>query len=411
MSSSTVFSILGKNLRANTAQDLEPYLSELKAMENVEEVHFGGNSLGVEACQAIAEVLKGKKSLKVVDLADIFTGRLISEIPQALTALCTSLSHHESLVELDLSDNAFGGRCADAMVPFLRENTWFEIFKLNNNGLGIAGGIIISEALVANADKSAREGKKSALRTIVCGRNRLENGSSASWARAFEKLGGLREVRLPQNGIRMEGIKRLVKGLSFNKDLEVLDLQDNTATKVGTRSVVRYLPIWTELRTLNLSDCLLGVHGGIALARCLSEGSNKKLEVLKLQYGEFDKRAIELLAIYIANHGSALTCLELNGNRADEEDECIEEVKKALALHGHEDALDELDDMEEVDEDEESEGEGDTAEESEEEKEDEGKEIDGIARGEDDGGVLPAATNEDTDDLADMLAKVHVKQE
>jgi Ran GTPase-activating protein 1 len=65
MSSSKVFSILGKNIKANSAADLEPYLTELKGMDDVEEVHFGANSLGVEACEAIAEVLKSKKSLKV----------------------------------------------------------------------------------------------------------------------------------------------------------------------------------------------------------------------------------------------------------------------------------------------------------------------------------------------------------
>jgi Ran GTPase-activating protein 1 len=65
MSSSKVFSILGKNIKANSKADLEPFLSELAAMDDVEEVHFGGNSLGVEACQAIAEILKSKKSLKV----------------------------------------------------------------------------------------------------------------------------------------------------------------------------------------------------------------------------------------------------------------------------------------------------------------------------------------------------------
>lgn len=59
-----VFSILGKNLKANTKADLEPYLSELAALTDVEEVHFGGNSLGVEACEAIAALLKEKKSLK-----------------------------------------------------------------------------------------------------------------------------------------------------------------------------------------------------------------------------------------------------------------------------------------------------------------------------------------------------------
>lgn len=65
MSSTKVFSILGKNLKAETAADLEPFLSELKQMDDVEEVHFGGNSLGVEACKAIAEILKDKKQLKV----------------------------------------------------------------------------------------------------------------------------------------------------------------------------------------------------------------------------------------------------------------------------------------------------------------------------------------------------------
>lgn len=63
--SSKLFSILGKNIKAQSRADLEPYISELEKFEDVEEVHFGGNSLGVEACQAIAEVLKTKKSLKV----------------------------------------------------------------------------------------------------------------------------------------------------------------------------------------------------------------------------------------------------------------------------------------------------------------------------------------------------------
>lgn len=63
--SGTSFSILGKNIKANSKADLEPYLSELAGATDVEEVHFGGNSLGVEACEAIAAVLKEKKSLKV----------------------------------------------------------------------------------------------------------------------------------------------------------------------------------------------------------------------------------------------------------------------------------------------------------------------------------------------------------
>lgn len=277
---------------------------------------------------------------QVVDLADIFTGRLISEIPQSLSALCDALKDHTSLLELDLSDNAFGGRCADSMTSFLRSNTHFSTFKLNNNGLGPIGGNIIAEALLANAQACKAEGKPSSLRVVVCGRNRLENGSAPKWAEAFKAHGGLREVRMPQNGIRMEGIAALAQGLAANSQLESLDLQDNTATKTGTRSLVKVLSEWPELRSLNLSDCLLGSAGGIALATALSLGSNKKLESLKLQYGELDGRTVELLAEAIAQHLPELTVLELNGNRFDPDDDSVEKLRKALGVHGHEDALD-----------------------------------------------------------------------
>lgn len=251
-----------------------------------------------------------------------------------------ALANHTSLIEIDLSDNAFGGRLADTLVNFVSNNTSFQIFKLNNNGMGPAGGTIVAQALSANADKCKAEGKDSSLRVVICGRNRLENGSAKAWAEAYSKHGGLREVRMFQNGIRMEGIAALAEGLAKNPKLEVLDLQDNTATRTGTRSIVKVLESWPGLKVLNLSDCLISSAGGIALATALASGTNKKLERLQLQYGEFDKRTVEILSTAITQHLDELTTLELNGNRFAEDDECVEKLKEALAIHGHEDALD-----------------------------------------------------------------------
>lgn len=64
------FSIVGKNLKLNTAEDIQPVLDDLDKVENVEEVHFGGNTLGVEACRALAKNLEQKKTLKVRESAD-----------------------------------------------------------------------------------------------------------------------------------------------------------------------------------------------------------------------------------------------------------------------------------------------------------------------------------------------------
>ncbi|KAI5121158.1 hypothetical protein M0805_007155 [Coniferiporia weirii] len=393
MASPRSFSIHGRGLKLNTRADIEPHLETLRATKDVEEVHFGGNTLGVEASEALAEVLFTLKSLKVADFADVFTGRLITEIPQALAAICNSLKGHTSLIELDLSDNAFGGRSADPIVPFLTQNRTFQVLKLNNNGLGPSGGEIIANALLESAKLSKAEGKVSNLRTVICGRNRLQDDSAPMFAEAFAAHGGLVEVRMPQNGIRMGGIAALAAGLASNPNLESLDLQDNCAKGSGTRALAKALSSWPELRTLNLSECLLGGRAGIALTSALSRGSNPKLETLKLELGELDNRSLSILAEAIRDHGAELTTLEINANRADPEEKCIEDIKAALEKHGHEDALGELDEMEEYEEEEESEEEEKDAEEEEEVEENKESVV---------------KDNQEADDLADLMAKVSI---
>ena len=65
MSNPRSFSIHGQGLKLNSRADIEPHLKVLREMKDVEEVHFGGNTLGVEASEALAEVLSDLKSLKV----------------------------------------------------------------------------------------------------------------------------------------------------------------------------------------------------------------------------------------------------------------------------------------------------------------------------------------------------------
>jgi hypothetical protein len=63
--SNKIFSLEGKGLKLDTAADLAPHIESLRSMSDVEEVHLQGNTLGVEACKALGEVLETKKSLQV----------------------------------------------------------------------------------------------------------------------------------------------------------------------------------------------------------------------------------------------------------------------------------------------------------------------------------------------------------
>lgn len=324
----------------------------------------------------------------------------MSEIPQALKALCDAFSNTK-LVELDLSDNAFGPAGAAPLVDFLSNNKTLEILRLNNNGLGVGGGTMIAKALQAWADKARSEDRRSTLHTVICGRNRLEDGSAPAMGAAFAAHGTLKVVRMPQNGIRPAGIEKLVQGLAACKHLEHLDLQDNTFTSKGSKALAKSLHSWPNLQVLNVSDCLLSRRGGVALAEALYAGHNKALTHLHLQYNEIQADAVQILAEAVRTHLKELVHLELNGNRFNPELRETKALVDALAVWEHEDALDELDDMEEVDtEEEESEEEEEEEEESEAVKEAE------IAEKEEPIGA--GGDEKEEEELVSQLKKTHI---
>ena len=281
MPSSKVFSLRGQALKLNTADDIQPHIEPLQSDLSIEEVHLEGNTFGVEACKALARVLSTQKNLQVANLADIFTGRLLAEIPPALDALLTALLDCPQLHTVNLNDNAFGLNTVEPLRPFLAKHTPLKHLHLNNNGLGPAAGTLVAEALqqLAEAKATARaEGKVVAdLETVVCGRNRLETGSMAAWVKAYQANNKVTTVKMVQNGIRQEGVAMLLQhGLSACKQLEVVDLQDNTFTALAARSLADVVNCWQSITDLGVGDSLLSGRGGVMLGVALATGANQQ---------------------------------------------------------------------------------------------------------------------------------------
>ena len=61
---SKILSLHGKGLKLDSRADVEPLLQDCDPAL-VEEVHFGGNTIGVEAAEALAEFLQRATSIKV----------------------------------------------------------------------------------------------------------------------------------------------------------------------------------------------------------------------------------------------------------------------------------------------------------------------------------------------------------
>jgi Ran GTPase-activating protein 1 len=284
---------------------------------------------------------------------------------------------------------------------------------LNNNGLGPHAGILIADALselhAKKVEARAKGENVPDLETVICGRNRLENGSMTAWAKAFSLHTGVKEVKMVQNGIRQEGISHLLKeGLKHAKGIEVLDLQDNTFTAMGAKALAGVVGGWGEIRELGVGDSLLSGKGSIAVAEALKKGKNEKLETLRLQFNDIGVKGLQGFADAAKDSLPALKRIELNGNKFDEDNLILEQLKELLEerkekLAGDvvledEWGLDGLSDLE-----------GESDEESEEdEEEEEAEEVrEKLIQDEEESQEQPVAQRQDkdVDELANALGK------
>lgn len=422
-SSKNIFSLLGQSLKLDTAEHIEPHLKPLVASDTVTEVHFGGNTLGAPACETLASVLRTKSTLQVAKLDDIFTSRLLSEIPPALSSLLTALLELPSLHTVDLSDNAFGLNTVAPLVDFLSKHIPLKHLILQNNGLGPNAGTLVASALTALAERKeeARKSGKAVpdLETVICGRNRLESGSMSAWAKAYRAHRKVKMVKMVQNGIRQDGTSLLLtEGLVWCGELEVLDLQDNTFTITGARALSQVVEGWKQIKELGIGDSLLGGRGAVLLAEALGKGNNGLLEVLRLQYNEIDSKGVKALLVAAKDKLLKLRRVELNGNKFSEDDEPVEGLRllleerkeKASDVEG-EWGLDELSDLEEESDDEdEDEGADESNEAKDEEQEDAEDRSESILKDADqeEAQKVSQKKDDDIDALADSLGKTEI---
>ncbi|MCJ1337562.1 hypothetical protein MMC09_002844 [Bachmanniomyces sp. S44760] len=398
-SDSTTFTLASRSLKLNTSEETAPHFTPLgqkassSAIKTIETINLSGNTFSPSACATIADILLSSPHLDSIEtaiLSDIFTSRLLSEIPPALDSLLTALLSAPTLHTIDLSDNAFGLNTVEPLVKFLPKCVGLKVLRLNNNGLGPQAGTMVANALSELAELK-KASKAAPLEVIICGRNRLESGSMQAWAKAFSSNSGVKEVRMVQNGIRQEGILTLIsEGLAKCTDLQILDLEDNTFGNPGGNALATSLPHWKELRELALGDCYLGRQGGRVLTKALSKGSNKSLKTLKLPFNNLNNSNVIDLFQATKTNLPVLKRLELNGNQFSEDDEVVidfrelfqsrreaaatapEEEEEDRKEEKEEYGLDELDELESDEEEEEEEGsDEDQGDEDEEEEEDE----------------------------------------
>lgn len=84
MTTTGIFTIEGQGLKLDSKEDVAKMCSEIKEIVGLSQVHLQGNTIGVGAAEALASAIKLHDSVKIVNLSDIFTGRLKEIVPVCL---------------------------------------------------------------------------------------------------------------------------------------------------------------------------------------------------------------------------------------------------------------------------------------------------------------------------------------
>uniref|UniRef100_A0A4W5L5H3 Ran GTPase-activating protein 1 n=1 Tax=Hucho hucho TaxID=62062 RepID=A0A4W5L5H3_9TELE len=352
----------GQGLKLDNAESVKELVREIEEYQGLRALRLEGNTVGVEAAQAIAKALECKDQLQSCHWSDMFTGRLRSEIPTALRSLGSALmTAGARLRELDLSDNAFGPDGVKGIETLLKSSVCHSLreLRLNNCGMGIGGGKILAAALTECHEQSSALGAPLKLKVFIAGRNRLENEGATALALAFQLMGSLEEVHMPQNGINHAGVTALATAMQHNPHLRILNLNDNTFTKRGALAMAQALRHLRTVQVINFGDCLVRSEGAIALSAVLREGL-PTLKELNLSFGEITEAAALVLAQAVQDKPH-LEKLDLNGNCLGEEGcealkETMDRADILASLSDDEGEPDDDDEEEEEDEEDEENG-------------------------------------------------------
>ena len=373
-STSEELSFDGQGLKLNTEQDAKDVANQIACFgkAKMKTLTLSGNTIGIDAAKAIGKALESRPEFERAHWKDMFTGRMKTEIPPALKHMGRGVMiAGAQLVELDVSDNAFGPIGVEGIVDLLKSPSCHTLkeLKLNNTGCGVTGGKLLAKTLLEAYHESVKVNPKSpfGLRVFILGRSRQENVGGKALAEVFKLMGTLEEVVMPQNGIYHEGIEALADAWGNNPKLRILNINDNTLTEKGAMHLAAALKKLKHLELLNIGDCLLKTNGAKLIAEALKESGAERLEELYMDSNEI---RIEggLAVVEALKSANNLKKLMLDGNQFGD-DGCCELVQK-LKESGKAHIMDEFEDDQGSDEDSDEEDSNDDGDEDDDDESD-----------------------------------------
>lgn len=272
-------------------------------MKVVTKVNLSNKSYTAGAAEIIGGFISKNcaASIKVAILADVIASRMEEEGLQVLQILSDSLKHAE-LIEVDLSDNAMGSKGIRACEGVLGgQKNSLEQLTLCNNGLSEYSMEEIADILLEGSEDMDEDCICERLTKIHFFNNMSGNKGCEAFARILSKTNSrLIDVRYSGTRAGREGSMILASALDnlTMKNLQRLDLADNSFGAQGAQLLSRALVRCGRLQYLNLRDCVLDDSAIQSICHALfgSDGSSESLQHLDVSGNEITARGARSLS-------------------------------------------------------------------------------------------------------------------
>lgn len=337
------FSVGDQRKRYETAEDVDEMVAEMEInLHQLVEVDLSGNYFSEEAVERICNVLRGAKSLRIVNLSSAFLGLDRERMHRNLVMLSNMLAEHR-IQRIDLSDNAISSGFPEEFGRFVSSASDLVHLKMNNCGLGLVGGNQLGECLKKIENKKV-------LEIVDIAQNRFFSFPE-TLSEALLGFENLRELRIQYNTIEEETMLEFLKAFR-DHSLEVFDIRDNFLSLDGCRCLGDLFCRWS-LRELRIGDCMMGSEGVREfLLRAVAKFTPMALPgdyaqrdaiVLDISYNEFEQDAVEQLAEFCRRN--AVRELVVFGNYYEDLDEVVRAVEEqggAVTMEEHVELSDDI---------------------------------------------------------------------
>ena len=285
------------------------------------QLHLSNVKCTQQVVPDIASVLKHNNSLKVLDLSNNnLQAYGVKDIAEGLKQV-------DTLNKLNLSDNNITDKGANDIGRILSRNTNLHFLHLTNNKLKRDGIEIIAERLVnTNTDS---------LLNIGLGENSATTTAADAIARFLSYNRNLEIIDLAGNDLKADGIIKIMEKLQHIKSLRTLNLSNNNATVKAAYSIATVL----SQNSKSLQKLYLGKNNLRAgVTNIVKQLQNVcTLEELQLNHNNITAEAADDIAAALS-HKANLTVINLNGNQLQMKGilticQCLQTINTLKQLH------------------------------------------------------------------------------